>query len=368
MKSGLENLTLLLVEDNGFILDLLERVLRNLGFERIHKVRDGEAAIRFLHQVKARPERAGTGSIDLVISDLVMTPVNGLLLLQWIRSNADSPNRFMPFVMLSGAADSEYVEAARHLGVSEFLAKPFSVSSVHEHLRELIERPRPFILTKDYFGPDRRRQSLPPPADIGERRNPDIVPKAVYSEEKLDQPIGEAEVWIFQLPNTLKSKLGRGLNASFELPVELLKMAESELDRVVLDFHDWAADYLRRLIRLVTAAEEESEPERRRRFLREINGIAHELRGQGGLFGYPLMTTLAQSLFDATQTGCAEDNDAIAIVKAHVDAMRVVVRDQVKGDGGAVGRALLSTLRDAIELHGRDRDSPRRAPPPRRVR
>ncbi len=367
MKSGLENLTLLLVEDNGFMLDLLERVLRNLGFERIHKARDGEAAIRFLHQVKARPDRAGTGSIDLIISDLVMSPINGLLLLQWVRSNPDSPNRFTPFVMLSGAADSEYVEAARHLGVSEFLAKPFSVSTVHEHLRELVERPRPFILTRDYFGPDRRRQAVPPRADIGERRDPDRAPKAVYTEDKLDQPRGEAEVWVFQLPNTLKTKLGRGGQYAFEVPTDLLEKAEAELNRVALDFHDWAADYLRRLVRFVGAAEAEPEHERRRRILREVNAIAHELRGQGGLFGYPLMTTLALSLYDATQTGCAEDDDAIAIVRAHVDAMRVVVRDQVKGDGGAVGRALLSSLRDAIRHHARDRGTTRQAPP-RRLR
>jgi CheY-like chemotaxis protein len=365
MKSGLENLTLLLVEDNAFILDLLERILRNLGFERIHKARDGEAAIRFLRQVKHHPNAAGTGAVDLVISDLVMSPINGLLLLQWIRSNADSPNRFLPFVMLSGAADSEYVEAARHLGVSEFLAKPFSVSSVHEHLRELIERPRPFILTKNYFGPDRRRQQLSPPADVGERRDARRIPKAVYSEDKLDQPIGEAEVWVFQLPNTLKTKLGRGSQHTFELPTELLKRAETDLERVVLDFHDWAADYLRRLTAHVTNAEQDPEPQRRRRILSEVNDIAHELRGQGGLFGYPLMTTLALSLFEATQAGCALDDDAIAIVKAHVDAMRVVVRDQVKEDGGPVGRALLESLRQAIAHHARDPNAPRQAPPRR---
>lgn len=363
MKSGLENITLLLVEDNAFMLDLLDRVLRHLGFERIQKAPNGEAAIRFLRQVRRRPDLAGTSAVDLVISDLVMTPINGLLLLQWLRTNKESPNRFMPVVMLSGAADREYVEAGRHLGVNEFLAKPFSIASVHEHLREVIERPRPFILTKDYFGPDRRRQDLPPPADTGERRDPSRPVKAVYTEEKIDQPRGEAEVWIFHLPNTLKAKLGRGSQYTFELPVELLEKAEEELDRVALDFHDWAADYLKRLMRLVSEAE--TSPELRRRVFRDINGLAHELRGQGGLFGYPLMTTLALSLYEATEPGCPETDDSVAIVKAHVDAMRVVVRDQIKGDGGAVGRALLDSLRAAISRHSRDRTRPRTAPPRR---
>ncbi|SDE12272.1 response regulator [Rhodospira trueperi] len=364
--SGLENLTILLVEDNTFMLDLLDRVLRHLGFERIHKAHNGEEAIRFLRQVRRRPDVAGTAGVDLVISDLLMTPINGLLLLQWVRTSKDSPNRFMPFVMLSGAADEEYVEASRHLGVGEFLAKPFSINSVLEHLRELIERPRPFILTKDYFGPDRRRQALPPPIEVGERRDPNRPVKTSFSSEKINEPAKNADVWIFHLPNTLKDKLGRGSQAVFDLPLEMLERAEAELDRVALDFHDWARDYLNRLGRML--AEAEANADARRRIYRDINGLAHELRGQGGLFGYPLMTTLALSLFEATEPGCPEDDDSVAIIRAHIDTMRIVVRDKVKGDGGEVGRLLLEALRDAIAKHSRNRAKPKKPAPPRRAR
>ncbi|WP_299438687.1 response regulator [uncultured Rhodospira sp.] len=365
MKSGLENLTLLLVEDNAFMLNLLARVLHHLGFERIHKAQNGEEAIRFLRQVKRRPETVGTTGVDLIISDLLMSPINGLLLLQWVRTNKDSPNRFMPFVMLSGAADEEYVEASRQLGVNEFLAKPFSITSVYEHLRELIEHPRPYILTRDYFGPDRRRQVLGAPRKPGERRDPKRPVKSVYSAERIDDHPGEADVWIFYLPNTLKEKLGRGSQVVFELPVAVLEKAEKELDRVALDFHVWARDYLVRLGRMIETAE--AKPEARRRLFREINGLAHELRGQGGLFGYPLVTTLALSLFEATAPGCSDDDATVAIVRAHIDTIRAVVRDQVKGDGGAVGRALMDTLRDAITRHGGDhRLRPGHKPPQRR--
>jgi CheY-like chemotaxis protein len=363
MKSGLENLTLLLVEDNAFMLSLFDRVLRQLGFERIHRAHDGEEAIRFLREIRKRPDRAGTSGVDMIVSDLVMSPINGLLLLQWVRTSKDSPNRFMPFVMLSGAADKEYVEASRHLGASEFLAKPFSITTVYEHLRELIERPRPFILNTDYFGPDRRRQAMRPPDGIGERRNPARPLRAVYSTEKIDELRTDADVWVFHVPNTLKGKLGRGSQATFELPLELLEQAEQELERVALDFHDWAKDYLSRLTRLI--GEADSDPAYRRRVFQEINDIAHELRGQGGLFGYPLMTTLALSLFEATEPGAPDDDNSVAIIKAHVDAMRVVVRDQVKEDGGDVGRALLESLSQAIQRHSHDRVKTRHLPPRR---
>lgn len=365
MKSGLENLTVLLVEDNAFMMGLVDRVLRHLGLERIHRARDGEEAIRFLRAIKNRPERAGTSGVDMIISDLVMSPINGLLLLQWVRTSKDSPNRFMPFVMLSGAADKEYVEASRHLGASEFLAKPFSVTTVYDHLRELIERPRPFILSKDYFGPDRRRQALAPPAGMVDRRDPSRRVRAVYNTDRLDDIRPDTDVWVFHLPNTLKGKLGRGSHATFELPTAVLEQAEAELDRIALDFHDWAKDYLSRLTRLIEQAD--AEPSHRRRIFRNINDIAHELRGQGGLFGYPLMTTLALSLFEATEPGAPEDDNSVAIIKAHVDAMRVVVRDQVKEDGGDIGRMLLESLRSAIQRHSRDRVKTRHLPP-RRVR
>ncbi|MEP3483003.1 MAG: response regulator, partial [Sneathiella sp.] len=52
------------------------------------------------------------------------------------------------------------VEEARDLGVSEVLAKPFSVNSVAEKVTQIITSQRQFVQNAQYFGPDRRRQSL----------------------------------------------------------------------------------------------------------------------------------------------------------------------------------------------------------------
>ena len=54
-------------------------------------------------------------------------------------------------------------------------------------------------------------------------------------------------------------------------------------------------------------------------------------------------------LYDTTIEGCPEDNNAVEIVKAHIDAMRAVLREKVSGDGGEIGRALLESLNKAIE-------------------
>ena len=37
------------------------------------------------------------------------------------------------------------------------------------------------------------------------------------------------------------------------------------------------------------------------------------------------------------------------IVKAHVDAMRAVLREKISGDGGEIGKALIAALKEGIE-------------------
>ena len=97
-------------------------------------------------------------SVDMIISNWQMSPVDGLILLRWVRRHADSPNRFVPFVMLSGHSAPQKVAEARDTGVTEFITKPFSVTMLAQKLQIVVERPRQFVHTSSYFGPDRRRR------------------------------------------------------------------------------------------------------------------------------------------------------------------------------------------------------------------
>ena len=149
----------LLVEDNEYILKLFKNLLKSFKFGNVVTTSNGEEAITYLKSLKLQGRR----DLDLIVSDLVMSPINGLLLLRWVRASKDCPNRMIPFMMLSGAADEEYVGSARDLGVTEFLAKPFSVTSVYERILQLVDRPRQFVTATTYYGPDRRRKPGKPP-------------------------------------------------------------------------------------------------------------------------------------------------------------------------------------------------------------
>lgn len=112
-----------LIEDNDYIRKTIDDLLHYFQFGRIATAKNGEEAINYMKKLGG----AGPNNPpDIIISDLVMAPINGLLFLRWTRTAKESTNRMAPFIMLSGAADTAYVNSARDLGCTEFLAKPFS--------------------------------------------------------------------------------------------------------------------------------------------------------------------------------------------------------------------------------------------------
>jgi len=329
---NLERCSIFLVEDNSYVRNILADMLRYLKFGTVSTAEDGADAIEYLKTLHHT-----AGGFDFIVSDLAMSPINGLLLLRWVRTSKESPNRFMPFIMLSGAADAEYVNASRDLGVTEFLAKPFSATSVYRKMLEVIDRPRQFVTTQSYFGPDRCRRRQGAYGGTERRKTTDADVTVVYSAEKVVKPTKPTDVWYFRLKNALKEKVGGlGATGGGDLPVQLLADAEKQLERAALDFTEWAGNYIAQLARACQAAQEE--PPRRPKLFEEINLLAHELRGQGGTFGYPLISSFAKMLYDCTGEGCRTDDSDVEVVKAHIDSMRAVLRDKVAGDGGDVVR------------------------------
>ena len=153
--------TVLTVDDNPFMQQLLSTVLFTLRVGNVITAHHGGEAIDRLRLIGENPIKAGVMSVDVVMSNWMMSPVDGLTLLKWLREDEASPDRFMPFVMVSGAADLDKITTARAAGVTEFLAKPYSVNSLVSRLLAVIDNPRQFVLAPNYFGPDRRRQRLP---------------------------------------------------------------------------------------------------------------------------------------------------------------------------------------------------------------
>lgn len=156
-----ERLTVLLVEDSPFMRSLLINSLRVLGIGKIISKTHGGEAIEFLQLMKENPMKAGVQSIDFIVSNWQMSPVDGMMLLRWVRRHADSPDRFLPFIMVSAFSERARVAKAREMGVTEFLTKPFTIQSVCDKIILTIEKQRQYVHNSSYFGPDRRRTKTP---------------------------------------------------------------------------------------------------------------------------------------------------------------------------------------------------------------
>ena len=109
----------------------------------------------------------------LVICDWNMAPVDGLTFCKELRGGPNSPNPYVPIIMLTGHTESERVLESREAGINHFLAKPVSVKALSDRIVSLIDHPRPFVRTQHYFGPDRRRKNFGPPESLDERRKLD---------------------------------------------------------------------------------------------------------------------------------------------------------------------------------------------------
>lgn len=144
----LDRMTVCIVDDNAAMRGILRTILNAMGAARIYEASDVRTAMDVLQHEH----------IDLLICDWKMKPVDGLALVRWVRNPSKSPCPTLPILMLTCYADAERVKVARDAGVTEFMVKPFSPESIYQHISSMFRKPRRFVDSKSFFGPDRRRK------------------------------------------------------------------------------------------------------------------------------------------------------------------------------------------------------------------
>ena len=149
METGITSLRVLVADDNDTMRGLLIGMLQGIGISQIKEASNGEEALLTLRRWTA----------DLAFVDLQMTPVDGIEFTRAIRKAPNTPDPYLPIIMLTGHAQLGRVTEARDAGVNELLVKPLDPKVVVERLRAVIGRQRPFVRSADYVGPDRRRRS-----------------------------------------------------------------------------------------------------------------------------------------------------------------------------------------------------------------
>ena len=124
--------------------------------------------------------------------------------------------------------------------------------------------------------------------------------------------------------------------------------AEERIKSFFGDYADWVERHIRSMVdsrNALAVGEGDASTH-----IANVNAIAHELRGQSGIFDYPLITHIAKSLYDATISQAIEVTPAwIELIGAHIDTIRAVFSQKISGTGGEVGQALLQEMEIAVK-------------------
>ena len=368
LKLNWDKVTVMVIDDNSFMRKLIVTTLHALGITHIVTMPSAKQAIEALKQSRQNPVRAGMGTIDIILCDFVMPELDGSLFLRWVRTSKQAPDRFVPFVMVSGAADQVVVETARDAGVTEFLAKPFSANSMADRILEVIRNPRQFVLAPGYFGPDRRRQDRPANwlSGKGEEAMPEEdrrITKAsdiqvIHTRSNIRSLRDDVRAIYFRPINKLREKLGpNAVRGQLDFDPLVIQAAEQRIQELVGDYSTWVRNYLESMTKSYKALCAGGASNGNQHVL-NINQLAHELRGQGGVFDYPLITAFGKTLYEATLDPNADiTENRLKLIEAHIDAIKLVFTKQIRGNGGDVGMALLKDIDRAVKKYS-DRNEP----------
>jgi CheY-like chemotaxis protein len=144
---SLHRVRFLLVDDNIHMMNIVKTMLRGFGGEKIFEAKTADEAL----------DRLRHDAVDIVILDYLLGDTDGTDFCRQVRTSPDSPAPYVPVIMLTGHSEKSRVQTARDAGVTEFCVKPVTAADLLRKVAAVIDRPRPFVRSPSYFGPDRRR-------------------------------------------------------------------------------------------------------------------------------------------------------------------------------------------------------------------
>ena len=148
MTYQFENAKILVVEDTQPMAALVKSILNIFGFKDIYIAHNGEEGLEIFKRHDP----------DLVLADWLMDGIDGVEMTRHIRNDSDSQNPYVPVILMTGFSHQMRILQARDIGINEFLVKPFNAHELYSRIKHVIENPRQFVDTGNFFGPDRRRK------------------------------------------------------------------------------------------------------------------------------------------------------------------------------------------------------------------
>jgi len=157
----------------------------------------------------------------------------------------------------------------------------------------------------------------------------------------------DEDVRVINPPPTLNAKVSIGGPGAVDK--DALARAEKVIADLSGDYIVWVQEDLKKLQLAIDSLIVDSDEKSKNSALESIFATSHDIKGQGGSFGYDLMTAIGHDLCRFIETLESVRESDKFIIQLHVDTMKRVIGDGMKGDGGAEGEAVLKGLAALIE-------------------
>ena len=149
-------------------------------------------------------------------------------------------------------------------------------------------------------------------------------------------------------PNKLKEKVGSG-----GIDMRVIQKAQNLLENNNVDFKPQATILMEVLTEAINDAK--SGNAKGEDAIEAIMYPAMQLKAQGAMFKYPLISDIANILVNFLETVTLIDKDVLDITVAHRMSLNAVLAGEIKGDGGKIGKELRDELMDACNRYYKHR-------------
>ena len=150
---------------------------------------------------------------------------------------------------------------------------------------------------------------------------------------------------VIRPPNTLRMKVGGAFGG---IDANAIAKAEEALKAMSAQFGQWLQD---EIVKLDKAQADIREQGYNAATAEALYFRAHDLKGLGTTYQYPLVTRLAGSLCKMMDDPAKRMAAPTMLIDAHIDAIKAVVRDQIQTDDHPTGKILSETLEARVAQH-----------------
>lgn len=320
----LSNIHILIADSDLYLSSIVCHMIHTMGLTRITRACNGREARQIID----------TQPIDILMTEWSMHGPDGLELIRYLRDPARSPNLTIPIIMTTGRAERRNVKQARDLGITEFLVKPVNTAMLFERIRQVFDKPRNFVISPSFVGPDRRIRFGSEDAADKRTAKPMIV-----SKPSIALASGHSNILV-SATHDLHNKAHINNSISDVITPDLLSRADEVIHSYKDESEQWIFGDVKRLEKAITAMAD-GMPNAKEK----AQDATLSIKSRAGMFGFDMATNVAFALYiflDHDFKGGLADH--LLILRKHVDVIKVLLASQKIGNSKTIEEELAEEL------------------------